>query len=81
MLYTVTHYRGLEDEFMEVQKYKSEARHRLIDEGYRIWGIIGDQWSSFEGLPVPKRTFKLPNSMYHIQLAIKFLFITGKLQG
>ncbi|KAM5563339.1 acid phosphatase 1 [Rosa sericea] len=58
--------RGLEDEFMEVQKYKSEARHRLIDEGYRIWGIIGDQWSSFEGLPIPKRTFKLPNSMYYI---------------
>ncbi|XP_050364578.1 acid phosphatase 1-like [Argentina anserina] len=58
--------RGLEDELMEVQKYKSEARHRLIDEGYRIWGIIGDQWSSFEGLSVAKRTFKLPNSMYYI---------------
>ncbi|KAL6210759.1 hypothetical protein ACLB2K_015991 [Fragaria x ananassa] len=58
--------RGLEDEFMEVQKYKSKARHRLNDEGYRIRGIIGDQWSSFEGLPAAKRTFKLPNSMYYI---------------
>ncbi|KAJ9697025.1 hypothetical protein PVL29_008988 [Vitis rotundifolia] len=26
---------------------------------YRIWGIVGDHWSSFEG-PPRKRTFKLP---------------------
>ncbi|KAJ7977187.1 Acid phosphatase 1 [Quillaja saponaria] len=58
--------RGLEDEFMEVKKYQSRVRQRLVDEGYRIWGIVGDQWSSFEGLPGAKRTFKLPNSMYYI---------------
>ncbi|KDP26481.1 hypothetical protein JCGZ_17639 [Jatropha curcas] len=58
--------RGLEDETMKVQEYKSQARKKLMDEGYRIWGIIGDQWSSLEGLPYAKRTFKLPNSMYYI---------------
>ncbi|XP_038718580.1 acid phosphatase 1-like [Tripterygium wilfordii] len=58
--------RGLEDELMEVQKFKTEARKRLVDEGYHFWGIIGDQWSSLEGLPNAKRTFKLPNSMYYL---------------
>lgn len=58
--------RGLEDEFMEVQRYKSTARQHLVNEGYRIWGIIGDQWSSFEGSPNAKRTFKLPNSIYYL---------------
>ncbi|OAY34642.1 acid phosphatase 1 [Manihot esculenta] len=58
--------RGLDDEFMKVQEYKCWARKQLADEGYRIWGIIGDQWSSFGGLPSAKRTFKLPNSMYYL---------------
>ncbi|KAL5796466.1 hypothetical protein ACOSQ2_001286 [Xanthoceras sorbifolium] len=58
--------RGLEDEHMKVQQYKSQVRKRLINNGYRIWGIIGDQWSSIEGLPTAKRTFKLPNSMYYL---------------
>eukprot|EP00257_Ricinus_communis_P020108 XP_015579269.1 acid phosphatase 1 [Ricinus communis] len=58
--------RGLEDEFTNLQEYKSKARKRLMDEGYRIWGIIGDQWSSIKGLPSAKRTFKLPNSMYYL---------------
>ncbi|KAJ4822750.1 hypothetical protein Tsubulata_004135 [Turnera subulata] len=58
--------RGLDDEFMKVQQYKAEARKRLINDGYRIWGIIGDQWSSIKGLPSAKRTFKLPNSMYYL---------------
>uniref|UniRef100_A0A6N2KQ30 Acid phosphatase n=1 Tax=Salix viminalis TaxID=40686 RepID=A0A6N2KQ30_SALVM len=58
--------RGLEDDFMKVQQYKSEARRALTKEGYRIWGIVGDQWSSVEGLPGAGRTFKLPNSMYYL---------------
>lgn len=58
--------RGLDDELMEVRKYHSKVRQQLVEEGYRIWGIVGDQWSSFEGLPIAKRTFKLPNSMYYI---------------
>ncbi|KAH9729156.1 acid phosphatase 1 [Citrus sinensis] len=58
--------RGLEDEYKKMQQYKAQVRTRLVKEGYRIWGVVGDQWSSFEGLPKPKRTFKLPNSMYYL---------------
>ncbi|GLU07803.1 hypothetical protein SLE2022_247500 [Rubroshorea leprosula] len=58
--------RGLDDEFMGVQQYKSQVRKKLVNEGYRIWGIIGDQWSSLKGLPSAKRTFKLPNSIYYL---------------
>ncbi|XP_021280537.1 acid phosphatase 1 [Herrania umbratica] len=58
--------RGLDDEYMQVQEYKSQVRKRLVDQGYRIWGIIGDQWSSLKGLPDAKRTFKLPNSIYYL---------------
>ncbi|XP_015901170.1 acid phosphatase 1 [Ziziphus jujuba] len=58
--------RGLDDEAMEVQNYKSRVRQLLVDEGYRIWGIIGDQWTSFHGHPRAKRAFKLPNSIYYV---------------
>ncbi|KAK6940617.1 Acid phosphatase, class B-like [Dillenia turbinata] len=58
--------RALEDELTDVKNYKAEARRRLTDEGYRIWGATGDQWSSFDGLPSAKRTFKLPNSLYYV---------------
>lgn len=58
--------RGLDDELMEVKKYQSKVRQQLVDQGYRIWGIVGDQWSSFEGLPTAYRTFKLPNSIYYL---------------
>ncbi|TKY62320.1 Acid phosphatase 1 [Spatholobus suberectus] len=59
-------FRGLDDELLEVKKYHSKVRQQLVDEGYRIWGIVGDQWSSFDGLPMAKRTFKLPNSIYYV---------------
>ncbi|XP_010264908.1 PREDICTED: acid phosphatase 1 [Nelumbo nucifera] len=55
-----------EDGCQEVQKYKAEKRKQLIDKGYRIWGIVADQWSSLKGLPTAKRTFKLPNSLYYV---------------
>ncbi|XVF72070.1 hypothetical protein PTKIN_Ptkin12aG0091800 [Pterospermum kingtungense] len=58
--------RGLDDEYMHVQQYKSQVRKKLVDEGYRIWGIIGDQWSSLKGLSDAKRTFNLPNSIYYL---------------
>lgn len=59
-------FRGLDDEFVTVKSFKAEARRKLEKEGYRIWAIVGDQWSSFEGTPSAKRTFKLPNSMYYV---------------
>ncbi|KAI5348164.1 hypothetical protein L3X38_001051 [Prunus dulcis] len=58
--------RGPDDELMGVQNYKTEVRKQLIGEGYRIWGIVGDQYSSIEGLPRAKRTFKLPNPLYYV---------------
>ncbi|KAF8401973.1 hypothetical protein HHK36_012924 [Tetracentron sinense] len=58
--------RGPEDDWKTVQKYKAETRKLLVDEGYRIWGSVGDQWSSLEGNPSAKRTFKLPNSLYYV---------------
>ncbi|KAF2314012.1 hypothetical protein GH714_021513 [Hevea brasiliensis] len=56
--------RGPEDELDGVQKFKANVRKQLICDGYRIWGILGDQYSSFKGLPSVKRTFKLPNPLY-----------------
>ncbi|KAF2314041.1 hypothetical protein GH714_021682 [Hevea brasiliensis] len=58
--------RGPEDELDGVQKFKANVRKQLICDGYRIWGILGDQYSSFEGLPSVKRTFKLPSPLYYV---------------
>ncbi|KAF3457841.1 hypothetical protein FNV43_RR02501 [Rhamnella rubrinervis] len=59
--------RGPEDELKSVQAYKANVRNQLIkNSGYRIWGVVGDQYSSIEGLPAAKRTFKLPNPMYYV---------------
>ncbi|XP_024955365.1 acid phosphatase 1 isoform X1 [Citrus sinensis] len=46
--------------------YKSEIRKQLLEEGYRIWGNIGDQWSDLQGECTGNRTFKLPNPMNNI---------------
>ncbi|KAH9673461.1 HAD superfamily subfamily IIIB acid phosphatase [Citrus sinensis] len=46
--------------------YKSEIRKQLLEEGYRIWGNIGDQWSDLQGECTGNRTFKLPNPMYFV---------------
>ncbi|CAN1134142.1 Acid phosphatase 1 [Linum perenne] len=47
--------------------YKSEMRRRLMeDEGYRIWGNVGDQWTDLIGHSLGNRTFKLPNPMYFV---------------
>ncbi|KAJ4954631.1 hypothetical protein NE237_011414 [Protea cynaroides] len=57
--------RSGDDNCKTVQQYKEEQRKLLMSKGYRIWGIVGSQWSSLLGLPSPKRTFKLPNSLYY----------------
>ncbi|KAE9589772.1 hypothetical protein Lal_00021568 [Lupinus albus] len=54
------------DELVSVAKYKSDARKQFIKNGYRIWGIVGDQYSSFEEPPSCTRGFKLPNPMYYV---------------
>lgn len=58
--------RSVEDECKMVQEYKASVRSELINNGYRIWGILGDQWSSIRGIPTARRTFKLPNSLYYV---------------
>jgi len=58
--------RGSKDECKSIESYKAGVRNQLMSSGYRIWGIVGDQWSSIQGLPSPKRTFKLPNSIYYV---------------
>ncbi|XP_039161808.1 acid phosphatase 1 isoform X1 [Eucalyptus grandis] len=47
--------------------YKSDIRRQLVEEGYRIWGNVGDQWSDLQGQFVGKRTFKIPNPMYFVR--------------
>ncbi|PHU09268.1 Acid phosphatase 1 [Capsicum chinense] len=58
--------RGLFDKGKPATQYKSEKRKELEDEGYRIRGNSGDQWSDLIGFDVAQRSFKLPNPMYYI---------------
>ncbi|KAJ8753869.1 hypothetical protein K2173_000123 [Erythroxylum novogranatense] len=44
---------------------RTEAK-KLVAEGYRIWGNVGDQWSDLQGEVSGNRTFKLPNPMYYV---------------
>ncbi|XP_009795729.1 acid phosphatase 1 [Nicotiana tabacum] len=58
--------RGPSDKGKLATQYKSEKRKELEDEGYRIHGSSGDQWSDLNGFAVATRSFKLPNPMYYI---------------
>ncbi|XP_034695738.1 acid phosphatase 1-like [Vitis riparia] len=46
--------------------YKSNKRKMLEQNGYRIVGNIGDQWSGILGTNTGYRTFKLPDPMYYV---------------
>ncbi|CAN1144908.1 Acid phosphatase 1 [Linum perenne] len=58
--------RGPDDEQIGVVDYKANVRQRLINDGYKLWGIVADQYSSFAGYPRTGRTFKLPNPLYYV---------------
>ncbi|XP_050213170.1 acid phosphatase 1 [Mercurialis annua] len=58
--------RGVEHKGQGAIAYKSSVRKQLVEEGYRIWGNVGDQWSDLQGDFVGNRTFKLPNPMYFV---------------
>lgn len=58
--------RGEKDESKKVEEFKGGVRNELVKNGYRIWGILGDQWSSIKGLETGRRPFKLPNSLYYV---------------
>ncbi|XP_077217529.1 acid phosphatase 1-like [Tasmannia lanceolata] len=47
-------------------QYKSRQRKVLVEEGYRILGNMGDQWSDLLGRNIGNRTFKVPDPMYYI---------------
>ncbi|XP_062186464.1 acid phosphatase 1-like [Phragmites australis] len=46
--------------------FKSAVRKQLVEEGYRIRGNVGDQWSDLQGDCVGDRVFKVPNPMYFV---------------
>ncbi|XP_058745360.1 stem 28 kDa glycoprotein-like [Vicia villosa] len=46
--------------------YKSAERKKLEEEGYRIIGNSGDQWSDILGTNTGARTFKLPDPLYYV---------------
>ncbi|XP_068648547.1 acid phosphatase 1-like [Aristolochia californica] len=58
--------RGTGDLGKPAVSYKSEKRKELVDEGFRIHGNSGDQWSDLLGWPMATRSFKLPNPLYYI---------------
>ncbi|CAN6486127.1 unnamed protein product [Victoria cruziana] len=57
--------RRAEDDGKTAESFKAEQRNRISAGGYRIWGVVADQWSSLLGYPTGLRTFKLPNPMYY----------------
>ncbi|GKB89471.1 acid phosphatase, class B-like protein, partial [Tanacetum coccineum] len=46
--------------------YKSAKRKALEEDGYRIRGNMGDQWSDLLGNNPGDRVFKVPDPMYYI---------------
>ncbi|KAI3720868.1 hypothetical protein L2E82_31866 [Cichorium intybus] len=58
--------RSESDQGKSAVAFKSEKRKEITDEGYRIIGNYGDQWSDLVGTSVASRSFKLSNPMYHI---------------
>lgn len=58
--------RGASDEGKSALDFKSGKRKELEDEGYRIHGNSGDQWSDLLGYySIATRSFKLPNPMFY----------------
>uniref|UniRef100_A0A0D6QTH6 Acid phosphatase n=1 Tax=Araucaria cunninghamii TaxID=56994 RepID=A0A0D6QTH6_ARACU len=58
--------RGPDDKGKSAVLYKSERRSKIEQDGFKIRGNSGDQWSDLSGYSVGDRTFKLPNPMYYI---------------
>ncbi|XVF11236.1 hypothetical protein REPUB_Repub08aG0009000 [Reevesia pubescens] len=58
--------RDSEDHGKRATVFKSEKRSKMVEEGYRILGNSGDQWSDLLGSCPSSRSFKLPNPMYYI---------------
>ena len=51
----------------DTTEYKSQARQRLVERGYKIVLNMGDQWSDLNGEPRGEVSVKLPNPFYYLQ--------------
>ncbi|KAL8539562.1 hypothetical protein ACS0TY_001243 [Phlomoides rotata] len=58
--------RSVEDHEKTAIKYKSDKRNELVEEGYRLLGNSGDQWSDLLGPCMSNRSFKLPNPILYM---------------
>ncbi|XP_076894086.1 acid phosphatase 1-like [Bidens hawaiensis] len=58
--------RGEHDREKSATAFKSGKRKEITEEGFRILGNYGDQWSDLIGIAAASRSFKLSNPMYHI---------------
>jgi phosphoglycolate phosphatase-like HAD superfamily hydrolase len=58
--------RGEAERTMDTTAYKSAARQRIADDGYRILMSVGDQWSDLNGTPRAEISVKLPNPFYYL---------------
>lgn len=58
-------YRGM-DVHSNAVVYKSGKRKELENDGYKIRGNVGDQWTDLLGSNAGDRTFKLPDPMYYV---------------
>ena len=56
---------GFEENLTSLE-YKTNIREELVSRGYKILGIVGDQWSDLDG-PDHGIQVKLPNYMYLIK--------------
>jgi len=58
--------RPMEDNSRSTAEFKSSARQRVADQGYRIIVNVGDQVSDLSGEPAAELSVKLPNPFYFI---------------
>ncbi|KAF5800336.1 putative Acid phosphatase [Helianthus annuus] len=58
--------RGEHEREKSASAFKSDKRKEIMEEGFRILGNSGDQWSDLTGTSTASRSFKLSNPMYHI---------------
>ena len=57
---------GVEDQKLNAQEFKSKIRTELTNQGYKIVGTVGDQWTDLNG-PYSEIQIKIPNYLYEIK--------------
>jgi len=54
------------DDLRDEITINSDRRQKLMDGGFEIVAVVGDQWSDLLGQPRPPYMIKLPNPIYYI---------------